>query len=51
MTVTFSEVPPVYSLAPRTEQPVNPVTYPTQMRKIISFLYFYANVFLINYEL
>ncbi|XP_050431815.1 tumor susceptibility gene 101 protein [Adelges cooleyi] len=30
MAVTFSETPPVYSL-PRTDQPVNPVAYPTQM--------------------
>jgi len=30
MTITFSETPPVYSVT-RTEHPVNPVGYPTQM--------------------
>lgn len=32
MTATFSETPPVYSVV-RTEPSVNPVTYPTQIRK------------------
>lgn len=40
MTATFSETPPVYSVV-RTEPPVNPVAYPTQMRKFNSYLVYF----------
>jgi len=48
MTITFSETPPVYSVS-RTEQPVNPHGYPTQMRKFEG--YFIYVLVLLRFEI